>query len=75
MFSDHGFNADRWGHAYVVAPPGFYFGADGEPAPKDIINKRLNRLAFGHSELMGIQLWDHAANEGERAAKQILEVV
>ena len=83
MFGDYGFNADRdiagiitnrWGHAYVVDPPGFFFGKDGKPAPKDILRKRFHRLSFGHSELSGAQMWETAAEEGERAAQQILEV-
>jgi spermidine dehydrogenase len=83
MFGDHGFDADRdiagiisnrWGHAYVVDPPGFFFGKDGLPAPKDVLQRRFNRLAFGHSELSGAQMWETAAGEGERAAQQILEV-
>ena len=62
MFGDYGFDAtrdiagiiaNRWGHAYVVDPPGFFFGKDGKPAPKDIIRKRYERIAFGHSELTG----------------------
>jgi spermidine dehydrogenase len=83
MFGDHGFDADRdiagiitnrWGHAYVVDPPGFFFGKDGKPAGKDILQKRFNRLSFGHSELSGAQMWETAAGEGERAGQQILEV-
>ena len=83
LFADHGFNADRdiagiitnrWGHAYVVDPPGFFYGKDGKPAPKDVLRKRFGRLAFGHSELSGAQMWETAAEEGERAGQQILEV-
>lgn len=83
MFGDYGFDANRdiagiitnrWGHAYVVDPPGFFFGKDGKPAPKDILRKRFNRLAFGHSELSGMQMWETASEEGERAAQQILEI-
>ncbi len=84
MFGDHGFNADRdiagiitnrWGHAYVVDPPGFFFGKDGKKAGKDVLSKRFGRLTFGHSEISGAQMWETAAGEGERAAQQILEVV
>ena len=39
-----------------------------------MINKRFNRLSFGHSELSGAQMWETAAGEGERAAQQILEI-
>jgi spermidine dehydrogenase len=84
MFADYGFDANRdiagiisnrWGHAYVVDPPGFFFGKNGKPAPKDVIRKRFNRISFGHSELSGQQMWETAAEEGERAANQILEVI
>jgi spermidine dehydrogenase len=83
LFGDYGFDADRdiagivtnrWGHAYVVDPPGFFFGKGGQPAPRDIIRQRFHRLAFGHSELSGAQMWETAAEEGERAAHQILEI-
>lgn len=83
MFGDQGFDAqrdiaglitNRWGHAYVVDPPGFFFGKDGKPAPKDVLRKRFGRLSFGHSELSGAQMWETAAGEGERAAQQILEI-
>ncbi len=84
MFGDHGFDAkrdiagiisNRWGHAYVVDPPGFFYGKDGKPAPKDVLRKRYSRIAFAHSELSGQQMWETAAEEGERAAQQILEVI
>jgi spermidine dehydrogenase len=84
MFGEYGFNerrdiagiiANRWGHAYVVDPPGFFFGHDGKPAAKDVIRKRYGRMAFSHSELSGQQMWETAAEEGERAAKQMLEVI
>jgi spermidine dehydrogenase len=83
MFSDVGFDAkrdiagiitNRWGHAFVVDPPGFFFGKDGKPAAKDLLTTRFHRLSFGHSELTGAQMWETAAGEGERAAQQILEV-
>lgn len=84
MFAPAGFDAardiagittNRWGHAYVVAPPGFFFGRDGKAAPKDVIRKRFRRIAFAHSELTGAQMWETAADEGERAARQVLEVI
>jgi spermidine dehydrogenase len=40
-FGDYGFDAqrdiagivtNRWGHAYIVDPPGFFFGKDGKLA-------------------------------------------
>ncbi len=83
MFADQGFDAqrdiaglitNRWGHAYVVDPPGFFFGKDGKPAPKEVLRKRYGRLSFGHSELSGAQMWETAAAEGERAAQQAMEI-
>jgi spermidine dehydrogenase len=63
---------NRWGHAYVNPQPGFYFGADGMPAPRSIIRERFGRISFAHSELNGHQHWLGAAEEGRRAAKQVL---
>ncbi len=83
MFGGSGFDADRdiagiitnrWGHAYVVDPPGFFFGKDGKPAPKDVLSQRFGRISFGHSELSGAQMWETAAEEGARAGQQALEV-
>ncbi len=82
MFGDAGFDADRdiagitlnrQGHAYVVTPPGFFFGKNGEPAPSDVIREPHGRITFAHSELLGYQMWEGAAHEGERAARQLLE--
>ncbi len=83
MFGPGGFDADRdiagitlnrQGHAYVVTPPGFFFGKDDNPAPSDVIRQRHGRVAFAHSELLGYQMWEGAAHEGERAAEQLLDV-
>lgn len=83
MFSAYGFDpardiagiiANRQGHAYAVSGPGFYFGKDGEKSPSDIIREGFGRIRFGHSELTGHQLWTTAAEEGERAALQLLEL-
>ena len=81
MFGAGGFDADRdiagitlnrQGHAYVVTPPGFFFGKDGAAPPSDVIREPHGRIAFAHSELMGYQMWEGAAHEGERAAGQLL---
>ena len=83
MFGGAGFDADRdiagvtvnrQGHAYVVTPPGFFFGKDGASAPSDVIRQPHGRIAFAHSELMGYQMWEGAAHEGERAARQLAEI-
>jgi spermidine dehydrogenase len=84
MFGDYGFDADRdiagiitnrWGHAYVVPQPGFYFGVDGRRAPSDVVREGYGRIRFGHSELTGFQLWTTACDEGERAAKQAMSLI
>jgi spermidine dehydrogenase len=84
MFSSAGFDAardiagittNRWGHAYVVDPPGFFFGRNGQPAPREILRKPFHRIAFSHSELTGTQMWETAADEGQRAATQLLGVI
>lgn len=83
MFAAGGFDANRdiagivlnrHGHAYVVTPPGFFFGKDGQPAPSDIIRKPHGRIGFAHAELLGYQMWEGAVNEGERAAEQMLAI-
>ena len=66
---------NRWGHAYAVEYPGFYFGKDGKPTASEVIRKRHGRIAFCHAELVGTQTWPGAAIEGSRAAAQVLEVV
>lgn len=66
---------NRWGHAYVIPEPGFYFGRDGQPAARDVVRRRHGHIAFGHSELRGNQHWGPAAAEGARAMEQVLEVV
>ncbi len=65
---------NRWGHAYVNPQPGFYFGVDGVPAPRSVIRERFGRIAFAHSELNGHQHWLGAVEEGQRAAKQVLDL-
>ena len=69
-----GITVNRQGHAYVVTPPGFFFGKDGKPAPSEVIRKPHGRIAFAHAELLGYQMWEGAAHEGERAAQQVLEM-
>ena len=82
LFGASGFDArrdiagivlNRWGHAYVVQPPGFYFGKDGKPAAKEVIRNTIHgRIAFAHSELTGTQVWQTAAAEGKRAVENLL---
>ena len=84
LFGSAGFDAkrdiagivlNRWGHAYIAPQPGFYFGAPDRPAPLEVIRKPYGRIAFGHSELSGRQSWGRAAQEAQRATRQILEIL
>ena len=79
LFGSAGFNPakdiagiilNRWGHAYSVPYPGFYGGASGN-APRDTIRQSYGRIAFGHSELDGLQHYGPAADEGRRAFAQV----
>ncbi|UCG74216.1 MAG: NAD(P)-binding protein [Chromatiales bacterium] len=65
---------NRWGHAYSVPFPGFYGGASGR-APRDVIRQHYGRIAFGHSELDGLQHWGPAADEGRRAFTQVRDAL
>jgi len=81
MFAPFGFDArrdiagiilNRWGHARVVQPPGFYYGRDGKPSAREIVAKGYGRIAIGHSELGGHQSATGAMAQGQRAALQAL---
>ncbi len=63
---------NRWGHAYLSAQPGFFFGKDGQSGPGEVLrNHPLERIAFANSDLSGIM--DHRASiqEAHRAVRQI----
>jgi spermidine dehydrogenase len=77
MFGRYGFDAkrdiaglilNRWGHAYVTPPPGFFFGLGDEPAPLDLATKRHGRVAFGQS---GLEDWVGATEAGRRAVQDL----
>jgi spermidine dehydrogenase len=82
MFAHSGFDArrdiagiilNRWGHAYLCAQPGFFFGTEGKPAPREIIRGApFGKIAFANSDLSGIM--DHRASiaESDRAVNQLL---
>ncbi|MCZ6561233.1 MAG: NAD(P)-binding protein [Gammaproteobacteria bacterium] len=63
---------NRWGHAFIAPQPGFYFGKDGQPAPKDVVRKGFGRIQFGHSELGARMNYRNAITEGGRAADQVM---
>ena len=70
-----GIIVNRWGHSYVAATPGFFHGNNGKPALHQVITRPFGRIAFGHSEHKGIQEWFGAVEHGERAARQVLEII
>lgn len=81
LFADAGFRAskdiagivlNRWGHARVIQPPGFYYGRDGQPSPREIVQKGYGRIAIAHAELNGHQNATGALAQGRRAAEQVL---
>jgi spermidine dehydrogenase len=83
MFGPSGFDArrdvagiilNRWGHAYGSPQPGFFFGKDGKPAPRDILrNAPFGRVAFANTDLSGDPSHSTAITEAERAAGQLLD--
>lgn len=84
LFSASGFNADkdvagivlnRWGHAYVMPEPGFFFGRNGQTPASQVVSQRHGRVAFGHSELKGLQHWGPAAGEGRRAFIELRDLI
>ncbi len=83
MFAGTGFDAkrdiaaiilNRWGHARIVQPPGFYYGTGDKPSPRDVVAKGFGRIAIAHSELNGAQNYTGAFQHGKRAAEQVLSL-
>lgn len=81
LFGSAGFDArrdmagivlNRWGHARLVQPPGFYYGTNGRSSAREIVAKGYGRIAIGHSELGGHQSATGAMAQGQRAALQAL---
>jgi spermidine dehydrogenase len=83
MFAGTGFDAkrdvaglvlNRWGHAYCSPQPGFFFGKDGQPAPREILRRApFGRIAFANTDLSGDPGHTTAIAEGQRAANQLLD--
>jgi spermidine dehydrogenase len=83
LFAGAGFDArkdiagiilNRWGHARVMQPPGFYYGRDGKPAAREIVQKGFGRIAIAHAELNGHQNATGALAQGRRAAEQVMNL-
>jgi spermidine dehydrogenase len=85
MFAHAGFDArrdiaaivlNRWGHAYLNPQPGFFFGSDGKPAPRDVLRSApFGRIAFANTDLAGAMDHRYSILEAHRAVTQLLDQV
>jgi spermidine dehydrogenase len=85
MFSAYGFDAqrdiagiilNRWGHAYLSPQPGFFFGLNGQPAPREILRREpFGRIAFANSDLSGAMDHRYSILEAKRAVSLLLDQV
>ena len=60
---------NRWGHARVLQPPGWFYGRDGRPAPREVVAAGFGRVAIAHAELNGHQSATGAMAQGKRAGE------
>jgi hypothetical protein len=58
-----------WGHGMIKPSPGFIWGKERENASKPIQDK----IAFAHSDLSGISIFEEAFYQGIKAAKQLVK--
>jgi spermidine dehydrogenase len=85
MFATGGFDAgrdiagvilNRWGHAYLSPQPGFFFGANGKRAPREILREApFGRIAFANTDLAGAMDHRFSILEAKRAVGQLLDGV
>jgi spermidine dehydrogenase len=85
MFAGSGFDAqrdiagiilNRWGHAYLSPQPGFFFGRDGRPAPREVLrNVPFGRIAFANTDLAGAMDHRFSILEAGRAVGQLFDHV
>jgi spermidine dehydrogenase len=85
MFAAGGFDAqrdiagiilNRWGHAYLSPQPGFFFGTNGKPAPREVLRSApFGRIAFANTDLAGAMDHRYSILEAQRAVQQILDRV
>jgi spermidine dehydrogenase len=67
---------NRWGHAYLSPQPGFFFGKDGQAAPRAILREApFGRIAFANTDLAGAMDHRYSILEAQRAVEQLLEQV
>jgi spermidine dehydrogenase len=66
---------NRWGHAYVNPQPGFFFGVDGKPAPRDVLRDQPHgRITFANTDLSGAMDHRNSIREADRAVRQLASV-
>ncbi|HEX3867743.1 MAG TPA: hypothetical protein VHV78_13365, partial [Gemmatimonadaceae bacterium] len=79
QFASTGFDAtrdvagvilNRWGHARLVQPPGWFYGANGQTPAREIVAKGFGRIGIGHSELNGHQSATGAMAQGKRLGER-----
>jgi spermidine dehydrogenase len=85
MFGAAGFDAkrdiagivlNRWGHAYLNPQPGFFFGKDGQPAPRETLRGApFGRIAFANTDLAGAMDHRFSILEAQRAVEQLMDQV
>jgi len=85
MFAHAGFDAkrdiaaiilNRWGHAYLNPQPGFFFGSNGKPAPREILRSApFGRIAFANTDLAGAMDHRYSILEAHRAVSQVVDQV
>jgi spermidine dehydrogenase len=85
MFAHAGFDAkrdiaaiilNRWGHAYLNPQPGFFFGSNGKPAPREVLRSApFGRLAFANTDLAGAMDHRYSILEAHRAVGQLADQV
>jgi spermidine dehydrogenase len=85
MFGNAGFDANRdiagiilnrWGHAYLSPQPGFFFGQNGEAAPREILRRApFGRIAFANTDLAGAMDHRYSILEAKRAIEQLFDQV
>ncbi len=85
MFGTAGFDAqrdiagiilNRWGHAYLSPQPGFFFGKNGQPAPREVLRRApFGRIAFANTDLAGAMDHRFSILEAQRAVGQLLDQV
>ena len=85
MFAASGFDAqrdiagiilNRWGHAYLSPQPGFFFGRNGQPAPREVLRRApFGRIAFANTDLAGAMDHRYSILEARRAVGQLLDRV